>query len=340
MPPSIANLPRWLFASDPQQTPSRLAPRWLFLRALGLIFFSAFYALLFQVRGLIGPDGLLPAGPYLNAVKQAAPGLARFWYAPTLLWLGSSDRALLLLVWVGIIASLLLFANVLPRAMVAICLVAFLSFIGALQDFSSYQSDGMLLGAAFLCLFFAPAGLWPRLGERNPPSRASLFLLQWLWFAIYFESGLLKLESGDPQWRHLTAMDEYYQNGPLPTWISWYVQHFPHWFHAGTAALTLILELFLVWALFLPRRFRIVLFWVVTFWQIGIILTSNYAFLNYLVLALGILLLDDKYLARFLPQRLREDCTAPQSLTDPRSKRRPRFIKYCPSRVYGSRQFV
>jgi hypothetical protein len=224
--------------------------------------------------------------------------------------LGSGDRALLFLVWVGIIASVLLFCNLWPRAMVAICLVAFLSFIGALQDFSSYQSDGMLLGAAFLCLFFAPPGLRPRLGERNPPSRASLFLLQWLWFAIYFESGLVKLESGDPQWRHLTAMDEYYQNGPLPTWISWYVQHFPHWFHAGTAALTLILELFLVWALFLPRRFRIVLFWIVTFWQIGIILTSNYAFLNYLVLALGILLLDDKYLARFLPQRLRAAGTA------------------------------
>lgn len=40
--------------------------------------------------------------------------------------------------------------------------------------------------------------------------------------------------------------------------------------------------------------------------QIGIVLTSNYAFLNYLVLALGILLLDDRYLAFFLPPRLRE----------------------------------
>jgi hypothetical protein len=57
----------------------------------------------------------------------------------------------------------------------------------------------------------------------------------------------------------------------------------------------------------LPRRFRIGLFWLVTPLQIGIIITSNYAFLNYLVLALGILLLDDEYLARFLPRRLRED---------------------------------
>jgi hypothetical protein len=57
----------------------------------------------------------------------------------------------------------------------------------------------------------------------------------------------------------------------------------------------------------LPRRFRMVLFWLVTPLQIGIILTSNYAFLNHLVLALGILLLDDEYLAVFLPRRLRQE---------------------------------
>ena len=45
-------------------------------------------------------------------------------------------------------------------------------------------------------------------------------------------------------------MDEYYQNGPLPTWIGWYVEHLPHWFHAATAAGTLVLELGLVLMLF------------------------------------------------------------------------------------------
>jgi len=72
----------------------------------------------------------------------------------------------------------------------------------------------MLLEAGFLALFFAPPGLRPGLGYDHPPSRASLFLLQWEWFRIYFESGLVKLLSGDTEWRHLTAMDEYYQNGP------------------------------------------------------------------------------------------------------------------------------
>jgi lipase maturation factor 1 len=92
-------------------------------------------------------------------------------------------------------------------------------------------------------------------------------------------------------------MDQYYQNGPLPTWIAWYAQHLPHAFHAATTALVLALELFLIFAIFLPRRFRILLFFFITPWEIGIILTSNYAFLNYLVLLLGILLIDDKFLS-------------------------------------------
>jgi hypothetical protein len=101
-------------------------------------------------------------------------------------------------------------------------------------------------------------------------------------------------------------MDDYYQNGPLPTWIGWYVQElFPHWFHAGASFLTLAIELLLVWMLFLPSRFRIICFFIVTPFEISIILTANYTFLNYLVLLLGFLLLDDKFVQGILPARWR-----------------------------------
>ncbi len=292
---TLSSVAGWLFGPGPAGERGHLWPRWLFLRALGLIFFSAFYSLVFQIRGLIGPDGILPAGRYLHVVAQNL-GLARFWYAPTLLWLGSGPRTLMLLCSAGLIASILLVLNLWPRASIAVCLVAFLSFVSAAQDFSEYQSDGMLLAAGFLSLFFAPPGLRPGLGEDHPPSRASLFLLQWLWFAIYFESGVVKIASGDPQWRHLTAMDHYYENGPLPNWIGWYAQQLPHGFQAAVALATLIIELGLVWMLFLPRRFRIACFLIITPFQIGIILTANLTFLNHFVLALGLLLLDDQFL--------------------------------------------
>jgi hypothetical protein len=115
----------------------------------------------------------------------------------------------------------------------------------------------------------------------------------------------VKLASGDPQWRNLTAMDEYYQNGPLPTWIGWYVQHLPHSFHAATVLATLIMELSLIWMFVFPRHFRVALFYLVTFWQLGVIATANYAFLNYLVLAMGVLIVDDRFLLKFFPVRWR-----------------------------------
>ena len=298
----LSAIPQRLFGPD-AGPPGYLAARWLFLRALGLIFFSAFYSLIFQIRGLIGPNGILPAQNYLPEVARVL-GARRFWYAPTVFWWSSSDRVLLAVCIVGMIAALLLALNLCPRGALVICLIAFLSFIGAGQDFTSYQSDGMLLEAGFLSLFFAPPGWRPRWGSSDPPSRASRWLLVWLMFRIYFESGIAKILGHDPEWRDFTAMDQYYQNGPLPTWIAWYAHHLPHGFHAVTAALTLALELVLIFAVFLPRRPRILLFFVITCWQIGIILTSNYAFLNYIVLVLGILLLDDQFLARFLPEGL------------------------------------
>ena len=297
---------RWLFDCE-HGASGWLISRWLFLRALGLIYFSAFFSLVFQIRGLIGPQGILPASEYLQAVAQAfGHYYRRIWFAPTLLWYSSSSHMLIALCWIGMVASVLLALNLWPRGMLLICFACFLSFVSAAQDFSGYQSDGMLLEAGFIALFFAPPGLRPGFGKAHPPSRASLFMLQWEWFCIYFGSGAVKIASGDPQWRNMTAMDEYYQNGPLPTWIGWYVQHLPHWFHAFACYATLGLELGLVWMLFLPRRWRIVCFFIVTIWQIPVILTANYTFLNYLVLLLGILLADDRFLSKFLLQRWRK----------------------------------
>ena len=300
-------LARWCLGPEPisASRPGHLLPRWIFLRALGLIYFSAFYSLLFQIKGLIGPSGILPAADYLQAVS-AAFHAQRFWYAPSLFWLGAGNRSLMLVCWVGLAASVLVVLNFWPRASLVACFVCFLSFVSTAQDFSGYQSDGMLLEAGFIALFFAPPGFLPGLGRASPPSRTSLFLLQWEWFRIYFESGVAKLASGDPSWRDFTAMDDYYQNGPLPTWIGWYVQHLPHWFHAFAVFYTLAAELVLVWMLFLPRRFRILCFCIVTPFEISIILTANYTFLNYLVLLLGILLLDDRLIEWVLPGQLRE----------------------------------
>src|SRR5271156_7167095 len=261
MESSFNSVVKWFLGPRPAtvEQPGHLWSRWIFLRGLGLIYFSAFYSLHFQIKGLIGPNGVLPAVDYLQVVTASLHG-HRFWFAPSLLWFGAGNRALVALCWGGLIAAALVVLNLWPRVSLALCFVFFLSFVSVAQDFSGYQSDGMLLEAGLLSIFLAPPGILPGWGRERPVMRAVMFLLLWAWFRIYFESGVVKLESGDPTWRNLTATYEYYQNGPLPTWIGWYLQHLPHWFHIATAALTLAMELVLVWLAVLPRRWKILCF--------------------------------------------------------------------------------
>src|SRR5438270_954304 len=129
----LRKLSKWLLGPEaPAEGPrTHLVPRWIFLRALGLIYFSAFYSLIFQIKGLIGPQGILPAGEYLAAVAHDYPGLQRFWLVPTLFWLGAGNHALMLACWLGLLASVAVILNLLPRAAPAVCLVCFLSFIAA-----------------------------------------------------------------------------------------------------------------------------------------------------------------------------------------------------------------
>lgn len=280
--------------------PTYFWARWLFLRTLGLWLFSAFYSLAFQIKGLLGREGISPLADLLDSLREGLPLWRRLHEVPSLLWLSDADGALTALWILGAAASLALVLNLWPRLSLAVAGLCFLSFVSAAQEFSSYQSDGMLLSATFCSFFFAPRGLRPRLGLDQPPDELARQALVFLWFCIYFGSGIAKMLSGDVQWRTLTAMDHYYENGPLPTVLGWYVQQLlPHWFHAATAAATLLLELVVCWFAFFPTRLRRLVFWIVSPLQIGIILTSNYAFLNWLVLCLGVLLLDDAALERF-----------------------------------------
>jgi len=83
------NILRW--CSWPLRPADRLIPRWIFFACAGAIYFSAFYSLLFQIKGLIGPDGILPANQYLAAVARSL-GSAKYWYAPSLFWIHPVHR--------------------------------------------------------------------------------------------------------------------------------------------------------------------------------------------------------------------------------------------------------
>src|SRR5262249_56521007 len=103
-----------------------------------------------------------------------------------LFWFGSSDRALMIVCWVGIAASLAVIFNLWPRLSLFICLICFFSIIAAAQEFSSFQSDGMLLEAGFISMVFSPPGLRPGLAPLHLPPSAHRLLCHWEWFRISF----------------------------------------------------------------------------------------------------------------------------------------------------------
>ena len=269
----------------------------LFLRLLGLIFLAAFLSLLAQIDVLFGSRGLLPAASFFDAVRASGAQ----WQVASLFLVDAGDAALHAGALVGVGLSLLLVAGIAPRYCLVALWLLYLSFVQAGQDFFSFQWDNLLLETAFFSIFVAPPGLRRR--PPPPPHPAAVFLMLWLLFRLHVESGAAKLLSGDPTWRDLTAMVDYYQTAPLPTWIGWYAHQMPLLGHRLTALFTLVVELLLPFLLWAPHRLRGYVFAVLVSLQIGVALTANYAFFNDLTLALCLFVLDDDHIAWLFPWR-------------------------------------
>jgi hypothetical protein len=118
-----------------------------------------------------------------------------------------------------------------------------------------------------------------------------------------FSSAVVKLASGDPAWRHLTALEYHYETQPLPPWTAWYAAHWPAWFQRASAAGVLVIEGLVPLLILAPRRIRFAGAGALLALQILILLTGNYAFFNWLAILLCLLLLDDGVWPRGLRDR-------------------------------------
>ena len=98
---------RFNFASSATEKQYHISS-WLFIRLIALIYLVAFASLAVQVTGLIGSHGILPVNIFLQNAEHALGSMAWF-RIPTLLWVNSSDIALMLICYAGIAFSFLLF---------------------------------------------------------------------------------------------------------------------------------------------------------------------------------------------------------------------------------------
>jgi predicted DCC family thiol-disulfide oxidoreductase YuxK len=261
----------------------------LFLRGFGLIYLSAFLSFAVQAQGLIGSHGILPLKELIDAAAATSAG-ERFWLMPMVFWWSSSDLAIQVVCWAGVLLSLLLTCNVLPRLALLLLYVLYLSLLYAGQTFMTYQWDTFLLegGIVALILSFATVpGIW---------------LLRWLLFRFLFMSGVVKLLSGDPNWWNLSALSYHFLTQPLPTPLAWYAAQLPQAALRFATAAVFFIELVLPFLIFSPRRLRFAAACGIVLLQVCIVLTGNYNWFNIQTLVLCLPLFDDAALRCLLPR--------------------------------------
>jgi hypothetical protein len=265
--------------------------RSVFLRGLAVIYLIAFASLLPQISGLIGSNGILPAHDYLQNLRSDY-GAGAYGLFPTLAWFNSSDAFLHAMAWAGIVLAVFLFIGLIPLPAAIGLYVLYLSIDSIGQVFYSFQWDALLLEVGFAAVLLTPPGFHP--SYKSPPSRLAVWVFRFLLFRLMFESGAVKLLSGDPTWRSLNALNYHYQTQPLPTPMAWYAHQLPSILQKTSVLGVFLVELIAPFFFFAPRRLRVIAAWMAIGLQSIIASTGNYAFFNLLTILLCLFLFDVK----------------------------------------------
>ncbi|HEU4572150.1 MAG TPA: lipase maturation factor family protein, partial [Candidatus Limnocylindrales bacterium] len=108
---------------------------------------------------------------------------------------------------------------------------------------------------------------------------------------------------GDPCWRDLTCMNYHHETQPLPNPLSWYAHRAPGWFHRLETVGNYVAQLVLPWGLFLPQPLATVAAVLMILTQLYLVVTGNYAWLNWLTIVTITAGLGDTALGAVLPIR-------------------------------------
>jgi predicted DCC family thiol-disulfide oxidoreductase YuxK len=290
-----------IYAGPGIEAPGHIWVRFIFLRGLALIYLIAFLSFWMQADGLTGSRGIMPTQEVMTALNkeasQANIGLQRFLLVPSLAWWNAGDRALHWQCGLGTACSLALMAGCAPTLMLLLLWALYLSLSSVSGPFLDFQWDTLLTETGFLAVFFAPLQAWERPSRQGPPPASVLWLLRWLLFRLMFESGFVKLVSGDAAWWNLTALRFHFQTQPLPTWIGWEAGQLPSWVLSFFVLVMFGIELIVPTLIFSGRRLRLAAAGILAGFQVLIMLTGNYGFFNWLTILLCVPLLDDHALA-------------------------------------------
>ncbi|MFD7627768.1 lipase maturation factor family protein [Streptomyces sp. NPDC059851] len=256
--------------------------RLVFQRALAGVYLFAFLAAALQFRALIGAKGMLPVPRYVRYVP--------FRRAPSLFQLHYSDRFFAGCAWAGAALAAALAAGVgdmvplgAAMAMWAVLWLLYLSIVNVGQTWYSFGWESLLLEVGFLAVFLGNA----RIG----PPVLMLWLLRWVVFRVEFGAGLIKIR-GDACWRELTCLYYHHETQPMPGPLSWFFHHLPRPLHRVECAANHVTQLLVPVLLFTPQPVASYAAGAVIATQLWLVLSGNFAWLNWLTITLAVSAVD------------------------------------------------
>jgi hypothetical protein len=266
--------------------------RFLIERGLAAIYLIGFLVAFDQFPALAGEHGLEPAPEILAR--------ARFRDAPTIFhWIRFTDGRLRGLAVVGITVSLALVIGLPQAAPLPVAMLAWFALWVGYQSISniggtfySFGWETLLLEAGFLAIFLG--------NDAVAPPLIVLFAYRWVGFRVEFGAGLIKLR-GDPCWRDLTCMEFHHETQPMPNPLSWFFHHLPRPLHRVEAVGNFVAQLVLPWGLFLPQPFASIVALLMIGTQLYLVVSGNYAWLNWVTIVVMTAALADPVLRTVFP---------------------------------------
>lgn len=265
--------------------------RWLFVRGLAAIYLVAFLSALNQFPALLGERGLLPVRDFLHRVPfRAAPSLFHWRY---------SDSLLRVVAWIGIALSAATLVGLTERAPIAVYVAAwltvwalYLSIVNVGQTFYGFGWESMLVEAGFFAAFLGPRSVAPPV--------IVILVLRWMMFRVELGAGLIKLRH-DECWRDLTCLFHHYETQPLPNPLSWFFHRIPKPLQRASVAYSHVVQIVAPFGLFAPQPVAAICATLAISQQLLLVISGNYAWLNWLTVVIGISGFSDQILTHVVP---------------------------------------
>jgi hypothetical protein len=279
-----------------------------------MVYLIAFIAAGRQFRALIGEHGMLPVPGFVARVS--------FRTAPSIFHIHYSDRLFAVVCWFGAALSAAIVAGVtdlvpLWAAMLtwSVVWVLYLSIVNVGQRWYGFGWESLLLEAGFLAILLG--------NDDTAPPVLVLWLVRWLLFRVEFGAGLIKLR-GDPCWRDLTCLDYHHETQPMPGPLSWFFHHLPKPLHRVEVAGNHFAQLVVPFVLFAPQPVASVAAAIVIVTQLWLVLSGNFAWLNWLTIILAFGVIDHLVVCIGAPGARPAGSAEPAALVRRRRDRRHR----------------